>query len=163
MDTITNITLSLASEQKEKEKRQFNAILHNLSESIATDGSARKQDDMDRCSIRNAIRIGKEDSRPCRLLKLTFSSLEEKANVLKHKLKFKLENNPDEVRKIFATSDLTPLEQKKNNDLRCQLSEMNKVQNLYTIRNDQIATGLVRKSRINSSDQHTLDLDNGSS
>ena len=89
MDTITNITLSLASEQKEKEKRQFNIILHNLSESIATDGSARKQDDMDRCSslfstylnvtatIRNAIRIGKRDSRPCHLLKLTFSLLEE--------------------------------------------------------------------------------------
>ena len=91
MDTVTNITLSLASdhEQKEKEKRQFNIILHDLSESIATDGSARKQDDMDRCSslfstylnvtatIRNVIRIGKRDSRPCHLLKLTFSLLEE--------------------------------------------------------------------------------------
>ena len=52
IDTVTNITLSLASdhEQKEKEKRQFNVILHNLSETTATDGTARKQDDMDKCS-----------------------------------------------------------------------------------------------------------------
>ena len=109
----------------------------------ASDSTARKQDDINRCSslfstylnvtttIRNAIRIGKRDSRPCRLLKLTFSSLKE--SVLKHKLKFKSDNNPDDVRKIFVSPDLTPLEQKKNNDLRRQLSEMNKVQNIYTI------------------------------
>ena len=50
MDTVTDITLSLASEQKEKEKRQFNVILHSSSESTPTDGTAWKQDDMDRCS-----------------------------------------------------------------------------------------------------------------
>ena len=170
-DTVTNITLSLASEQKEKEKRKFNVILHNLSESNAADGSAKKQDDINRCSslfstylnvtvaITNAIRIGKRDSRPCRLLKLTFSSLEEKANVLKQKLKFKLDKNPENVRKIFVTPDLTPLEQKKNNALRRQLSEMNQVQNIYAIRNGEI----VRKNRNTSAGHDAPDPDGGSS
>ena len=84
-------------------------------------------------SIKNAVHIGKRDSRLCRLLKLTFSLLEEEANVLKQKLKFKSDKNPEGVRKIFVTPDLTPLEQKKNNALRRQLSEMNQVQNIYTI------------------------------
>ena len=92
-------------------------------------------------------------------MSLTKVSLEEKTNVLKHKLKFKSDNNPDDVHKIFVSPDLTPLEQKKNNDLRRQLSEMNKVQNIYTIRNGQI----VHKNKIHSSDQQTPDLENGSS
>jgi len=86
-DMVANITLSLTSEQKEKEKRKFNVILHNLSESIANDSSVRKQDDIDRCSslfstylnatvsIKNAICLEKRDSRPCHLLKLTLGNI----------------------------------------------------------------------------------------
>ena len=166
-DSIANITLSLTSEQKEKEKRQFNLILHNLKESDATDSTTRKQEDIEsRCSlfstyldvsasVKNAIRLGKRDSRPCRLLKLTFSTLDEKAKILRHKMKFKADQNPEHVRKLFITPDLTPLEQRKNNALRQQLADMNKIQNIYVIRKGQI----VRKHRDNA----PADVNNSSS
>ena len=149
-DSVVNITLSLTSEQKEKERRQFNVVLHNLKESDASDSVTRKQDDIDSCcslfstylsvsaSIKSAIRLGKRGSRPCRLLKLTLGSLDEKAKILKHKMKLKAEQNPEHVRKIYISPDLTPLEQRRNNALRKQLDEMNKIQNIYVIRKGQI-------------------------
>ena len=149
-DSVANITLSLTSEQKEKDKRQFNIVLHNLKESDATDSATRKQKDIESCcslfstylnvsaSIKTAIRLGKKDSRPCRLLKLTLSSLDEKAKILKRKLKLKADQNPEHIRKIFISPDLTPLEQRRNNTLRKQLADMNKVQNIYVIRKGQI-------------------------
>ena len=149
-DSVVNITLSLTSEQKEKERRQFNVVLHNLKESDASDSVTRKQDDIESCcslfstylsvsaSIKSAIRLGKRGSRPCRLLKLTLGSLDEKAKILKHKMKLKAEQNPEHVRKIYISPDLTPLEQRRNNALRKQLDEMNKIQNIYVIRKGQI-------------------------
>jgi len=80
-------------------------------------------------------------------LKLTLSSLDEKANILKNKLKVKLAQNPDHIRNLFVTPDLTPLEQRKNIALRHQLADMNKVENIYTIRKRQI----VRKHKVSSS------------
>ena len=156
--------MSLTSEQKEKEKRQFNLLLHNLKESDATDSTTRKQEDIESCcslfstyldvsaSVKNVIRLG---SRPCRLLKLTFSTLDEKAKILRHKMKFKADQNPEHVRKLFITPDLTPLEQRKNNALRQQLADMNKIQNIYVIRKGQI----VRKHRDNA----PADVNNSSS
>ena len=41
-DSIVNIAATLVNEEKEKEKRQFNLILHNIKESDATDNSKRK-------------------------------------------------------------------------------------------------------------------------
>ena len=154
--------MSLTSEQKEKEKRQFNIVLHNLKESAATDRAIRKQEDIELCcslfstylnvsaSLKAAIRLGKKGSRPCRLLKLTLSSLDKKAKILKLKSKkLKAAQNPEHIKKIFINPDLTPLEQKRNNSLRKQLADMNKVQNiiLYVIRKGQI----VRKHGPNTS------------
>ena len=148
--SVANITLSLTSEQKEKDKCQCNIVLHNLKESDATDSATRKQEDIESCcslfstylnvlaSIKTAIRLGKKDSRPCHLLKLTLSSLDEKAKILKCKLKLKADQNPEHIRKIFISPDLTPLEQRRNNALRKQLADMNKVQNIYVIRKGQI-------------------------
>ena len=45
--TIASITLSLATEQREREKRQLNLILHNVPESKATDPQVRKKEDID--------------------------------------------------------------------------------------------------------------------
>ena len=104
-DSVANITLSLTSEQKEKTKHQFNIVLHNLIELDATDSATRKQEDIESCcslfstylnvstSIKSAIRLGKKDSRLCRLLKLTLSALDEKAEILKHKLKLKADHS----------------------------------------------------------------------
>jgi len=49
-DSVANITLSLTSEQKEKERRQFNIIVYNLKELNTTHGTARKQKDIILCS-----------------------------------------------------------------------------------------------------------------
>ena len=49
-DSVAQITFSLVAEQKEKEKRQLNIIMHNLEESSAPDGLTRKQDDIKKCT-----------------------------------------------------------------------------------------------------------------
>jgi len=46
-DSVAQIAASLDTEQKEK--RQMNVIIHNLEEFNATDGPARKQDDIMKC------------------------------------------------------------------------------------------------------------------
>jgi len=67
---------------------------------------------------KNAICLGKRDSKPCCLLKLTLDSTDERANILKHKLKLKAEQNSTHIHKLFTTPDLTPLEYRKNNALK---------------------------------------------
>ena len=57
----------------------------------------------------------------------------QKVLVLRNKLKLRKESNPEHIKKIFITPDYTPLEQKMNKALREQLSEMNKIQNIYRI------------------------------
>ena len=116
-DLVANITLSLTSEQKEKEKCQFNIVLHNLKESAATDSAIRKQEGIESCcslfstylivsaSIKATICLGKKGSRPCRLLKLTLSSLDKKAKILKLKSKLKAAQNPEHIKRIFINPD----------------------------------------------------------
>ena len=48
-DSVAQIAASLVTEQKEKEKHQMNIVVHNLEESSATEGPARKQDDIKKC------------------------------------------------------------------------------------------------------------------
>ena len=148
-ESVANIAVSINAEQKEKGKRQLNIIVHNLEESSASEGPARKEDDISECkslfqkylevtvSIHNAIRLGKRSDKS-RLLKISLSSTQEKANVLKNKLKLRSSTNPSPVRNIFITPDYTPLEQKRNKALRQQLADMNKVENVYIIKNGQI-------------------------
>ena len=45
-ESAVNIAVSLAAEQKQKERRQLNWIVHNLEESAATEGDSRKKDDI---------------------------------------------------------------------------------------------------------------------
>ena len=148
-ESVANIAVSINAEQREKEKRQLNIIVHNLEESSASEGPSRKEDDITKCkslfqkylgvtvTIQNAIRLGKRSDKS-RLLKISLSSTQERANVLRHKLKLRSRDNPDPVRNIFITPDFTPLEQKRNKILRQQLADMNKVENIYTIKNGQI-------------------------
>ena len=89
---MVQIAASVATEQKEKEKRQMNIILHNLEESNAADGTARKQDGIKKClsvfqtylgqsvSITNAFRLGQRAEKP-RLLKVSPSSVKEKTYI----------------------------------------------------------------------------------
>ena len=73
-----------------------------------------------------------------RLLKVTLNTIQEKAMLLKNKLKLHLSSNPPPVCNVFITPDYTPLEQKKNKALRQQLADMHKVENIYTIKNGKI-------------------------
>ena len=84
------------SEQKEKEKRQLNLILHNIEESKEEDPQTRKRDDIKKATslftkclgvetlVTNAIRIGKKCDR-ARLLKVFVSSLQDKVAILRNK------------------------------------------------------------------------------
>jgi len=45
-----NIAATLAAEQKDREKRQLNIIVHNIDESSATSGTERKSDDIAKVS-----------------------------------------------------------------------------------------------------------------
>ena len=72
------------------------------------------------------------------MLIINVSSLDEKVAVLRNKLRLQKQDNPEYIHKVFITPDLTPTEQKKNKELRPQLAEMNKVANLYKIKNGEI-------------------------
>ena len=88
-------------------------------------------------TIDKALRLGKRSSKP-RLLKLSLNSDQEKASILKNKLKLRSSNNPQNIRNIFITPDFTPLEKRKNKVLRQQLTEMNKGDRTYMIKNGKI-------------------------
>ena len=45
-ESVEHIAVSLVSEQKEKERRQLNIIVHKLAESSANNGPSRKNDDI---------------------------------------------------------------------------------------------------------------------
>ena len=156
-DSIANIAYTLVNEEKEKERRQLNLILHNVKESESQVSSVRKDEDTRTAtailkdylnvtaSIINCLRIGKkrEDPNKPRLLRIVVSSADEKTAILRSKLNLRNQDNPENIRKIFITPDLTPSEQKRNKELRSQLAEMNKVANIYRIKNGEI----VRKEK----------------
>ena len=126
---LENLAHSIVSEQKEKEKRQLNLVLHNVLEPLDQDASDRKSADLSRvtslfsdylgitCSVTNAVWIGKKGTKP-RLLKVTVSDLQDKISILQNKMKLRDKNLPECIRSIFVNADLTPLEQKKNKKLR---------------------------------------------
>ena len=148
-DSVAHITVSLTTEQKEKEKRHLNIILHNIEESTASDGASRKKDDIFKCTaliqkylgisttVNNAFRLGKKSAKP-RLLKLSLNNIQEKSAILKNKVKLRSSDNPSDVRKVFITPDFTPLEQRQNKALCQQLAAMNKDKKLYVIKNGKI-------------------------
>ena len=123
----------------------MNVILHNLEESNSTDGTARKQDDIKEClsvfqtypgqsvSITNAFRLGQRAEKP-RLLKVSLSSVKEKAYILKNKTKLRSTSNPQNICNLFIFPDFTPSKHKKYKALRQQLADMNKTENAYMLK-----------------------------
>ena len=147
-DIAATVT-SLINEEREKEKRKLNVIVHNLPECDDPDPSNRKSHDISKTSsivdkylsvpttITQAIRIGKKREKP-RLLKITFNSSQEKAAVLCSWTKLRKSDVPEDVRRIYITPDFTPKEQELNKTLRSQLAEKNKNGNQYRIKNGKI-------------------------
>ena len=91
-ESVAHIAMTLAAEQKEKEKRGLNLIIHNVEESNAVDGATRRKDDISKCSdifqtylgvsatINKAFRLGKKSSKAC-LLKISLSDIQHKSTI----------------------------------------------------------------------------------
>jgi len=148
-ESVSTITVGVVDEQRERDRRKLNLIFHNVPESAKQRGPERKADDISTVSgllhqhigskptISNAVRLGKKSDRP-RLLKVSVTTTQEKSTILRNCYKLRNSKNPTYVQKIFATPDLTPLEQKKDKVLRQKLAEMNKDDKTYKIKNGVI-------------------------
>ena len=151
----------MLSEQKEKEKRKFNLILHNVKESNDPIADNRKKHDIDSAieifqryvgipaSI-NAICIGRKVADKTRLLKLTLSSEDVKVKILRNCIKLRNKDHPDNIRKIFITPDQTPQEQERNRKLRVELATMNATSNDYRIKTAKLCGGIHNSPHITS-------------
>ena len=113
---ISKIITTVLSEEKEKEKRRLNLIIHNFKESQESDPQKRKEVDINestklfqnylgaQVSIFNASRIGKKcdnTDKPC-LLNATVSSSREKAQILRNYTKLCNKNNPEEIQNVYS-------------------------------------------------------------
>jgi len=90
---ITSAAASAISEEKERDKRKLNVILHNLAEPTSEEGNSRKKEDIEQVSrifqknmnasakVVNAVHLGKKSDKP-RLLKVSVDSVYSKASVL---------------------------------------------------------------------------------
>ena len=146
---ITASVLCAISEEKEREKRRLNLIFHNLQEPINDNGLARKEADIQRApsiikdylgisaTINNAVRLGKRGEKP-RLLKITIDTPQTKAAILCKRTTLRDEKNPEDVRNIYITPDLTLKERDANKKLRLELTKKNKSGREYMIRNGKI-------------------------
>lgn len=149
---ISTIVSSYINEEKEKAKRRLNLIVHNLEESSSENGAARQKDDIDRITsiiqnhvevtphISKAVRLGKrqENQEKARLLKITVSSEAEKAIILRNVLKLRKQENPEAIKNLYISPDMTPKEQEANKKLRLELKKLNKDGNQYQIKNGRI-------------------------
>ena len=146
---INTTVASFLAEEKEKDRRRLNLIVHQLAESDETDAQKRKECDVKETSdiiqkylgvsatLTNPVRLGIKGAKP-RLLKISVSSRQEKAQILKNCTKLRNKEHPSNIQKIYITPDLTPKEQQANKALRSQLDEMNKPDKLYKIKNGKI-------------------------
>ena len=149
VESIASMTASIFSEEKEKDKRKMNLIVHNYPEPTSSEAQARKKEDIENIStllnqfvnvpatITDASRLGKRSEGP-RLTKITVSTIEEKSSILRNRRNLRNKSHPSHVQKVFITPDLTPSQQRKNKQLRVELAELNKSGNRYRIKNGKI-------------------------
>ena len=149
-DELRNAVSSVISEEKDKQKRRLNLIVHNMAESSSDQPQSRKEQDI-ACirdilhsqlevqpCISNAVRLGKRGGPKPRLLKITVESEEEKVAILRNVKRLRLPSTPDPLKRIFITPDLTPREREVNKALRSELAERNKSAKQFIIKNGQI-------------------------
>ena len=140
---------SVLNEEREKDKRKLNLILHNVPESTNPNSDVRKRDDTDTAvtifnqhlgiptSVSNATRLGKKGTK-ARLLRVTVSTERDKATILRNSTKVRSMNGIEYLKKLYITPDLTLMEREQNKALRSRLNEMNQQGNRYRIKNGQI-------------------------
>ena len=151
LQTVIHSTVkSLLSEEKEKESWKLNLIIHKIPESTVEDLSERKAYDIEQVNsvlkryikvdihVTLTVRLGKKDPEKTRLLKLEVPFEKIKKTILRNSKKLREESNPDHIKKIFITLNLTHKEQEENKLLREKLYELNKAGKFYHIKNGQI-------------------------
>ena len=122
--------MTILNEEKTKEKRKLNVIIHGVQESKSEAPLKRKSEDIDHANtllqkhlgvdvkVENAITLGKKsDDKPC-LLRITTPSETVKKQIMRSATKLQNQTNPDWVKRVFITPDLTPKEQEANRALR---------------------------------------------
>lgn len=149
-DMLRNAVSSVINEEKEKQKRKLNLIVHNMEESSADQAQSRKEHDITAIRdilgsqlevqprISNAVRLGRKGGPKPRLLKITVESEDEKASILRNVKKLRLSSTPEHLKRIFITPDLTQKEREVNKVLRSELAERNKSGRQFRIKNGRI-------------------------
>ena len=141
------------NEEKEREHRRLNLIIHNAPESTAEIAESRKTDDIDRATdifnvylgakatVTKALRLAKKaekNTEKPRLMKVTVDTLESKAFILRNCPKLRSADQSSYYNNIYITPDLTPTEREANRQLRAKLSVLNKDGKHYKIKNGKI-------------------------
>jgi len=97
-------------------------IVYRIPESTSEDALERKKHDNEQVNsvfrdylkvdveVDSAMRLGKKDPPKTRLLKVLVSSEKSKKMILRNNLKLREQLNPEHIKKIFITPDLTPKE-----------------------------------------------------
>ena len=145
---IASTVTTAFNEERERERRQLNLIIHNLAESNANEGEARKTADIKhvadifkflgaKASVTKAIRLGKKSNKP-RLLKVSVDTLEAKIFILRNSTNIRKVDPSSPFTKVYITPDLTPAEREANNQLCLKLKDLNKGGNHYRIKNGRI-------------------------
>ena len=149
VDLIASMTADIVLEEKEKEKRKLNSIIHHIPESNLVEAQDRKKEEIDNltvlfnkyigipASVTNAIRIGKKTDRS-RFIKATLSSREENISILCIWRNLRNKDHPTHINKVFTTPDLTSLQQRMNKELRIELAGLNKSNKCYIIKQGKI-------------------------
>ena len=144
------MVVSVLNEEKDKEKRKMNVIIHGIPESKSEEPLDRKEYDIEQVNtvfqthlevdvaVDNAIRLGKKINDKSRLLRITLPNESVKKQIMRSVSKLRVDSNPDWMKRIFITPDLTPKEQEENRKLRKKLSELNSSGKAYRIKNGQI-------------------------
>jgi len=147
---ITSTVMNILNEEKAKEKRKLNIIIHGVQESKSEESQERKVEDIEQVNslfkkylevdvtVDNATRLGKKSNDKPRLLRIITPSEIVKKQIMQSSSKLRKESNPDWVKRIFITYDLTPKQQEENRVLRKKLTELNSAGRIYKIKNGQI-------------------------
>ena len=141
-ESADNLFTNFMEHKQDKERRENNLILHNVTESLEEDPKLRKSHDsaqfgevisallgdIDRptIEIEKIYRLGKKkdkDEKP-RLLLVRLKS-KEHVNMLLKKRKMLRQNAPG-LGPVFLTADLTPDERKREHELKQELEEKGK-------------------------------------
>jgi len=109
---ITSTVTSLLKEEREKEERKLNLIVHGIPESTSETPVDRKAYDIKQVSrvfseilevdstVEDAVRLGKRDPSKEQLIKVSVSSMAVKKAVLRTSFKLRSKSDPDWIKQV---------------------------------------------------------------